>query len=102
VKSSVVFVTVFLDRFRGLYIHIVENTTPQEGEGKISADVILEKKYENAKKKQGENVKEKGRKWEEKGRKGKENEKAKRPKWESTNDVSRKGKKYHFQKGRSE
>jgi hypothetical protein len=42
---------------------------------KISADVIWGKKYENAKNKKGENVKEKGRKGEEKGRKGKENEK---------------------------
>ncbi len=51
----------------------MENTPPPGGE--ISADVIKGKKYENAKNKKGENVKEKGIKGEEKGRKGKENEK---------------------------
>jgi hypothetical protein len=92
----------------------LENTTPRGGEG-ISADVIWGKKYENAKNKKGENVKEKGRKGEEKVRKGKENEnrggkrvksmqnmeelRQKRPKWESKNDVSREGKKISFSEG---
>ncbi len=48
---------------------------PPRGGGKISADVIWGKKYEKAKIKKGENVKEKERKRKEKERKGKENEK---------------------------
>jgi hypothetical protein len=40
--------------------------------GGISSDDIWGKKYEKAKRKRGENVKEKGRKGKEKGRKGKE------------------------------
>ncbi len=40
----------------------------------ISADVIWGEKYEKAKRKKEENVKEKGRKGKEKGRKGKGNE----------------------------
>jgi hypothetical protein len=47
----------------------VENTLG----GEISANVILGKKYEKAKRKKAENVEEKGRKGKEKGRKGKEN-----------------------------
>jgi hypothetical protein len=54
---------------------------PRGGGEKISADVILGKKYEKAKR-MAEKVEEKGRKWKEKGRKrkekgrkGKENEK---------------------------
>ncbi len=38
----------------------MENTPP--GGGEISADVIWGKKYEKGKRKEGENVKEKGRK----------------------------------------
>ncbi len=60
----------------------MKNTPPPLGGGKISANVIWGKKYEKAKRKRGENVKEKGRnvkekgrKGNEKGRKGKENEK---------------------------
>jgi hypothetical protein len=56
-------------------VYILENTPPPSGGGGISAHVIWGKKYENAKNKKGENVKEKGRKGEEKGRKGKENDK---------------------------
>ncbi len=52
----------------------MENTPPPGG-GEISADVIWGKKYEKAKRKRGEKVKEKGRKREEKGKKMKENEK---------------------------
>jgi hypothetical protein len=40
---------------------------PLRGDGKISADVIWGKKYENAKNKKEENVKEKGRNEEGKG-----------------------------------
>ncbi len=43
----------------------MENTPPLGGGG-ISADVIWGKKYEKAKRKKGENVKEKGRKRKEK------------------------------------
>jgi hypothetical protein len=91
----------------------LENTPPPGGG--ISADVIWGKKYENAKNKKGENLKEKGRKGEEKGRKGKENEKRGGKRVKSMQNMeelrqkgqngSRKmtcrerGKKYHFQKG---
>jgi hypothetical protein len=60
--------------FSGVYI--LENTLPPwGGGGEISADVIWGKKYEKAKRKREENVKEKRRKGKEQGRKGKENEK---------------------------
>ncbi len=45
---------------RGLYIG--KYTPPPTRGGKISANVIWGKKYEKAKRKKGENVKEKGRK----------------------------------------
>jgi hypothetical protein len=67
--SSTVVLT--LGSFRGLYI----GKYPPGGE--ISADVIKGKKYENAKNKKGENIKEKGRKGkkkEERGRKRKKGE----------------------------
>jgi hypothetical protein len=48
---------------------------PPGGRGEISADVTWGKKYEKAKRKRVENVKEKGRKGKEKRRKGNENEK---------------------------
>jgi hypothetical protein len=40
----------------------LENTLPPGGGGGISADVTWEKKYEKAKRKKEDNVKEKGRK----------------------------------------
>jgi hypothetical protein len=55
-------------------VYILENAPPPPGGGKISADVIWGKKYEKAKSKRGENMKEKeerGKKKEERGKKKK-------------------------------
>jgi hypothetical protein len=59
--------------YRGLYIGKYPPSPP--GGRKNISRCHLGEKYENAKNKKGENVKEKRRKGEEKGRKGKENEK---------------------------
>jgi hypothetical protein len=53
-------------------VYILENAPPPRGG--ISSDDIWGKKYEKAKRKRGENVKEKGRKGKEKGIRGKKKE----------------------------